>query len=364
MPEICFSSHLCEVSDIVGDDANLVNAFRRSNGLQENDRLTPCRAYTLNFDDPLAQALVQQFNSMPLKDREAVSWCAATFGDDTNGIAAFCETNLKKERLQETGGLVGAASAAAKARLNGFQSALLEYQEALLALQERKQITVKGVPITSFGAEKRVREAYQALEGKFEAELSLYVNRPDRAKNKSNALTNADRGLLLANRSAGGKADHRLFVADTVQAGKIRWFGGFLRGVGQGAMLLDAFLRYSDVKTAHSNGRDWVRESVKQTAGFSFAAVFGGAAGNFVIKQGTATGGYLLTRVGSRVGGQLAIRAGMIGATGLIGAGPVGWAILGVVVCAGLYAGLTIGERADKIGQKSAGMIYDWAWAK
>jgi len=293
-----------------------------------------------------------------------VSWCAGAFGEDIHGIAAFCETNLKKETLENIGGLVGTTSAAARARLNGFQRALLEYQEALLALQKRTQMTVKGVPITSFGAEKRVREAYQALEGKFAAEFSLYVDRLDRSKNKGTALSNSDRGILLANRSAGGRADHRLFVADAVQAGRIRWFAGFFRGLGRGAVVLDAFLRYSDIKTVHANGHDWIRESVKQTTGFSFAAVFGGAAGNFAIKQGTAVGGHLLTQVGSRLGGQLAIRAGAVGVAGLASAGPVGWAILGVVVCVGLYVGLSTAGQADKIGQKTAGIIYEWAWAK
>lgn len=358
MPEICFSSRVCKASEVVGNEPQLIEVFRRANGLQPDDLLAPCRAYTLDVDDPIARILVGQFNAMPQQDRKLISWCAATFGEDVYGIASFCQANLSKEAVNHVGGIVGGASAAAKARLSGFQRALLEYQEALLDLQQRKQISVKGAPITAFGAERRVREAYLALEGRFAAELSLYVSHSNHAKNKGTALSNANRGILLANRSAGGKADSRLFVSDSIEAGRIRWFARFFKELGRGATVLDGFLRYGEVRTVHANGHDWVRESVKQTAGMGFAMVAGGAAGDAVISHGNRLGGRLLISAGQRFGGQLAIRAGIATSAGLVSAGPVGWAVLGVVVLAGVFVGMKVGSSADDFGQAAVDKLY------
>ncbi|UDL06129.1 hypothetical protein [Marinobacter sp. CA1] len=358
MPEICFSSRQCEVSDVVGNDVNLIENFRRLNGLQANSLISPCQAYSTDYEDPLAAVLVGQLNSMGFQDRKVLAWCAANFGDDVHGVAAFCKENLNKDTLKQIAGLMGASSGAAKARLNGFQEALLEYQEALLALQQRKQITVKGVSVTSFVAENRVRDAYRALESEFASELSVYVAAGSRGKNKGTALSNADRGVLLARRSESGKADHRLFVADSIQGGNLRWFAGFFRSVGYGATLLDAFLRYSEVRTVQTNGEDWVKESVKQTVGMGMGMVAGGAAGEAIVSHGSRLGGQLLVTAGRRYGGQLAIRAGVAATAGLISAGPVGWAILGVVVFTGVYVGLLVGSGSDSVGQAAVDKLY------
>src|SRR5690554_2087826 len=110
-----------------------------------------------------------------------------------------------------------------------------------------------------------------------------------------------------------------------------------LNNTGRLAIAVDAGFRANKVHTTYESGGDWMRESAVLMTGFGAGAAAGGLAGKYTIVGGTA----------------LAAKAG------LLVAGPVGWAVLGVVVAAGLIAGFTAGHYLDQGGQFAASTIWD-----
>ncbi|PCM44902.1 hypothetical protein [Marinobacter sp. ANT_B65] len=110
-----------------------------------------------------------------------------------------------------------------------------------------------------------------------------------------------------------------------------------LNNTGRLAIAFDAGFRANKVHTTYECGGDWMRESAVLMTGFGTAGVVGGLTGKYAVIGGTA----------------LAAQAG------LIVAGPVGWAVLGVVVTVGVLAGLGAGLYADQKGQNFASMLWD-----
>lgn len=139
MAEIHFASQLRDVGSLIPNTSHSIDQFLHINGLQDNDKLAPFRAYTLDSDDLNAAATVRILNSLPLEDRVRLSQLCAKFGDETNAIAQFCVDNFNREALEGVNGLVGAGTTAAMARLSSFQKALVDFQEKLLRMQSRKK---------------------------------------------------------------------------------------------------------------------------------------------------------------------------------------------------------------------------------
>jgi hypothetical protein len=262
---------------------------------------------------------------------------AEAMGEDAHILKVFFETHLPPEKIQEINGLVGAGATAAFARLNGFQQALVKYQEALLNLTRAHKSGGPGVGARRIQAENMARSAYQTLQKAYQAELNRISPEALRGKNRGNALSNADRGILLASRSSSARPDARLFVADAADAGRMGSLSRILNNTGRLAIVADAGLRANKIHTAYENGGDWLRESSVQMTGFGFAGAAGGLAGKYTILGGTA----------------LAAKAG------LLVAGPVGWAVLGVVVAVGVLAGVGAGSIADKRGRNIAAGTWD-----
>ncbi|MFC4257405.1 hypothetical protein ACFOZ5_00005 [Marinobacter lacisalsi] len=359
MAEIFFSSQLREIEEIVANTGYSSDTFRRVNGLQDNDKLAPFRAYTLDLDDQNAGAIVRHLNSIPQAERVRLSAWSAKFGNETNAIAEFCADNFDRETLESVNGLVGAGTSAAMARLSSFQKALIDFQEKLLRMQSRKKATSIGGPVSYYLAKQEVEEASRNLQKQFRAELGYYVNRNEWQKNRGTALSGEKRAITLANRRLHGNPDPRLFVADQVQAGRLNTFVKFIRGLGYTAIFSDIFIRSGKVRTAQVNGEDWLKESVKQVTGFGVGGALGGYAGDLTITAGTRLGGQAMAVMGKRLGGQLAIRAGLAATVGLSAAGPVGWVILGTVMAAGFYVGYQASQGGDHVGKSLASLIWD-----
>ena len=359
MAEVYFTSQLRDIVSLTSYIPHSIDHFRRVNGLQDNDKLAPFRAYTLDLDDLNAAATVRKLNSLSVEDRAQLSTLCTKFGDDTSAIADFCVDNFNRETLEGVNGLVGAGSAAAMTRLSSFQKALVDFQEKLLRMQSRKKATSIGGPVSYYLAKQEVEAASRNLREQFRAELGRYVKKNEWNKNRGSALSSEKRAVTLANRKLHGNPDPRLYVADQVQAGRLGTFARFLRGLGYAAIFSDIFIRSGKVRTAQVNGEDWLKESVKQVTGFGFGGAIGGYAGDLTITAGTRLGGQAMATMGRRLGGQFAIRGGLAATAGLAAAGPVGWVILGTVVAAGFYVGYQASQGGDQVGKSLASFIWD-----
>ncbi|MBU2873555.1 hypothetical protein [Marinobacter salexigens] len=337
MPDIFFAQKPTSASALVGDDPATLQAFLRSNGLTEREMIQPGRAYSLENDDVFTLSTLRRLNSLPMPERMCLARSAETMGEEAHILKVFFETHLSPEKIQEINGLVGAGATAAFARLNGFQQALVKYQEALLNLTRAHKSGGTGVGARRIQAENMARSAYQTLQKAYQTELNRISPEALRGKNRGNALSNADRGILLASRSSSARPDARLFVADATDAGRMGSLSRILNNTGRLAIVADAGLRANKIHATYENGGDWLRESSVQMTGFGFAGAAGGLTGKYTILAGTA----------------LAAKAG------LLVAGPVGWAVLGVIVTVGVFAGLGAGSIADKRGRNIAAGIWD-----
>lgn len=337
MPDIFFAQRLTSASALVGDDPATLEAFLRSNGLTERETIQPGRAYSLATDDIFTLSTLRRLNSLPMPERMCLARSAEAMGEEAHILKVFFETHLSPEKIQEINGLVGAGATAAFARLNGFQQALVKYQEALLNLTRAHKSGGSGLGARRIQAENVARSAYQTLQKAYQTELNRISPEALRGKNRGNALSNADRGILLASRSSSARPDARLFVADATDAGRMGSLSRILNNTGRLAIVADAGLRANKIHVTYENGGDWLRESSVQMTGFGTAGVVGGLTGKYAVIGGTA----------------LAAKAG------LIVAGPVGWAVLGVVVTVGVLAGLGAGLYADQKGQNFASMLWD-----
>ncbi|XOZ32490.1 hypothetical protein ACMDCT_09750 [Halomonadaceae bacterium KBTZ08] len=180
------------------------------------------------------------------------------------------------------------------------------YQKKLIELQESyRRHSGPGRGYYLEKVRRQIREAYQKLEARYRSELNRFAPEALRARNKGSALSNAARGIRLAERSASpAKADPRLNVA------------------------VDGAFRVGKVKATYDAGGNWLKESSRQMVGFGV----GGAAG---IAAGKAA-----------VMGETALAASM----GLMAAGPVGLAVVGVIIVTGALVGLGVGYYFDHMG--------------
>ena len=175
MPSVDFARDPFEARHLMGDDREAFKAFWRSNSAGNLRVVHRNTAYCINADGP----------------------------------------SRAKRRPEDRG-------TAVDTRLTGFQQALHRYQAALVELREfeargaHRHTQGRGVAHNRNQLEGAVREAYQDPDQRFRAETDRAVPHANRYKNRGNALSNAERGLTLAHRSAGRKADPRLFVADSI----------------------------------------------------------------------------------------------------------------------------------------------------
>ncbi|MFE8073484.1 hypothetical protein QQM79_20700 [Marinobacteraceae bacterium S3BR75-40.1] len=342
MPEVLFAGQPTNTRPF-WENAESLNQqrFCDANGLGWHDHISKNRAYSLDVEAHVTRDIIARLNAQSQAERRALARLADEMGEDIHTLAAFAEKYWNRENLQKLAGAVNAGSTAAVARLDGFEKAVVEYQKALLELRHLNQT---GDSRPAFGAKRRegelkVRQTYKALQDRFAAELSRFSPEAQRAKNTGTALSNADRGILLAERRLNSpKTDPRIKVADQLQAKRLTLLSNFVNRLGQGMVVLDAAARVDIVQQVHQEGGNWMRESSIQMTGFGLGGAVGTTVGRATVAGGTA----------------LAAQAG------LIVAGPVGWAVLGGIVLVGIAAGFATGYFMDQAGQAGAATIWDF----
>ncbi|WP_404362302.1 hypothetical protein [Marinobacter sp.] len=337
MPEVYFAQKPTAITDLIGHDSSAFEAFLKTNGLSARETIQPGRAYSLEQQDAFTLPALRHLNSLPVQDRMCIARSAESMGNEAHVLRAFYEENLTPEKMAMVNGLVGAGATAAFTRLSGFQKTLVKYQEAILNLVKLQKAKGPGIGTRRLQAETMVRNAYRTLREAYQTELNRLSPESFRNKNRGNALSNADRAITLATRNAGRKPDPRLYVADSADAGRVGSLGRFLNNTGRVAIAVDAGFRVNNIHSTYQDGGDWLRESSLQMAGFGLGGAAGGLTGKYTVIGGTA----------------LAAKAG------LLVAGPVGWAVLGVIVGAGLLAGLTAGRYIDGGAQTATAWIWD-----
>src|SRR5690606_15373044 len=265
---------------------------------------------------PESKIITQTLGNLPEVSRNNLMCTIDTFGDLTPTLAAFYDKHLAFFNLQNSAAMVGAAATAGEARLNGFQTALKNYQDALQALHNHKSVG-RGPAATNAALKGRVRSAYADLQLKYHAELNKLADPANLGKNRGNALSGADRGITLAQRRGRG-----INVASTTQALQISRMSSGIAYTGKGLIALDAGIRINGVHNTYKQSGNWKREAVVQSAGFV---------------AGTAAGLYIGSQV---VAGLTAIGLALT---------PVGWVVL---IGAGLAAGFGAAYLADNGLQK------------
>jgi hypothetical protein len=340
MPEVRFARSTRRPSDIVGDDPRTIDQFCAANGLGRNALLAEGRAYSLDVGESNTQTIVRRLNHLTPEERRSAASAAASMGEGVHEVAAFFEANFSRGGMEAINTVVGSAAGAGEARLNGFQKAVANYQKRLMELQasyHRNTGPGRGAYLAKI--RQQARTAYQELQTQYRAELNRFAPEAVRAKNKGNALSNATRGIRLAERSASpAMADPRLNVADTVQADRMGKLSRGFNYLGRAAVAVDGALRIGKVKATYDEGGDWLKEGSRQMVGFGA----GGAAGGFAAKVTVGVG--------------TSMAAGM----GLLVTGPIGWAALGVVLASSAIVGIGVGYYVDQIGKDLADFLWEW----
>lgn len=337
MPEIVFARYMTSPTQLLDDDPAAHALFCRTNSLGQHDILPATCAYSLDHEHAATRHVIRQLNAQNSAERCTLTKLVDATGEELHALAAFASRYWTRENLQKMDGFVGAGATAASTRLDAFEKAVVNYQNAMLDL---RRLTKPGA---GYGAQRQqaeaaVRKAYQMLRQRFAIELKHFSSEAHRARNTGTAFSNADRGILLARRRPQSpKTDLRIKVADQFQASRLASLSQFVNRLGKGMVALDAAARVDKVYEVHKEGGNWMRESSVQMTGFGLGGAAGGIVGTQVVSGGMV----------------LAAEAG------LLAAGPVGWAVLGGILLVGLAAGFTAGSLADKGGQLVAASVWD-----
>lgn len=340
MTEIAFTQRTAPTSALLLG-SQTAEDFCRANHLQDNAVLGAYKAYTNQPATLAGFSALNHLNSLPKDDRQAVVRLATIAKDESTALAKFIDRYFSEDNINKMNSAVGAASTAAVARFDAFERKIIDYQTALKELWQlsRKNRNGRGPAAVKAKARSKVKRAYAALQKAYAIELNRYSPVAWRSKNKGYALSNAKRGITLATRRPNSpKMDQRIQVANRVEAGWLSNSAKTLRVLGNSALVLDAGLRAKQVSDIHDAGGDWMRESARQLTGFGAGAAAGIYLGSATISIGTT----------------------LAASSGLLLSGPIGWAVLGVVIGAGLIVGFSSGSAFDKIGQ----FIVDKIWER
>lgn len=345
MPEILFSRRRTTPAGLAGNDPQAVDAFCSVNGFGKNDTILPGHAYSYDSQNFHTRSILRKINSLPLYERVGLAANIDEMGDETHILVEFIYEHFTPEQLKKINSLVGASATAIKeARLTGLQQAMLHYENTLLELRKMKRSGQgPGIGARRVRMQTQAHSAFNVLKQAYSRELNRLSPLAYRNKNRGNALSNANRGILLAERNVTAKPDPRINVSNSVQAVKLSGIAKFSNNAGRGAVLIDGALRTNDVLNVHSEGGDWIRQASVQMTGMGLGVAAGSRVG-----QGTVA---LLSKK--------AVSAGYMKA-GLVAVGPKGWLVLGVIVGTGLLVGLTVGKGVDEIGKNSA----SWLWER
>lgn len=324
MPEIFFPSPTLSTQQLFGKDTPTIAGLARNNALA-------CNEFTANMPycladkgaHPESRMITLTLSSLPEAPRNHLMCTIDTFGDFTPTLAAFYDKHLAFLNLQNTGSLLGAGATASEVRLTGFQKALINYQNALMALHKHKGVG-RGPSATRADLKSKARLAYNELQTRYHAELNKLASPNSLGKNRGNALSGADRGITLAQRRGRG-----INVANNAQATQIATLAKGISYAGKGMVALDAGIRVNHVHNTYQQGGNWQREAAIQATGFGL----GGIAG-IKVTGAVITG---LTTIG-------------------LGLTPIGWVVL---IGVGVTAGFTAAYAADTWGKNFTANLWD-----
>ena len=342
MPQICLARQTTPFNQFLFSDDDALNGFYRVNNLPPKSPIICSKAYSLDTDSSQTSSIINCFNNLPKVERDTLTNVVDTLGDEALTLAAFADRYFSQDNLNSLNSAIGAASTAATQRFNGFEKAINRYQEALHKLWQlsRNNRHGRGPAAAVSKARIEVKNAYAALQQTFGQELSRYAPAYLRAKNRGDALSNANRGITLATRKPNSpKKDPRINVQNRIQASQLANLSKLINILGNAAILADAGFRIKTVVDTREEGGDWLRESSRQMAGFGAGGALGIYAGTAAVTTGTTL-------------------ASSAGAAGLVAAGPIGWALLGAIVLVGLGVGLGFGLAGDFAGKQIADSIW------
>lgn len=324
MPEVFFPSQTLNPTELFGSGHPILAKLPHQNALNcnaLNANMPYCLAQT--YAHPESKTITQTLAAMPEKPKQNLMCTIDHVGNFTTTLAAFYDEHLAFFNLSSTTGIVGAGTTASETRLSGFQKALVDYQNTLVALNKEKGIG-RGPSTARSHLKAKVRVAYDKLQLRYQAELNKLATPGSLGKNRGNALSSADRGIALAQRRG-----RRINVANTKQAIQLAQLSKGISYAGKGLVVLDAGIRANGVYSTYKTGGDWQREAAIQTTAYGAAGAAGLGAGQAVV--------YGLTAIG-------------------LGLTPVGWVVM---IGIGITAGFGLAYLADEQAKTFAGRVWD-----
>src|SRR5690606_26122469 len=128
MPQIFFPSQTLSVYEIFDKGHPALANLPRNNSFS-CDALTANMPYCLDANaHPESKIITQTLCNLPEVSRNNLMCTIDTFGDLMTTLAAFYDMLLAFFNLQISSAMVFAVATAGEARLNGFQTALKNYQ--------------------------------------------------------------------------------------------------------------------------------------------------------------------------------------------------------------------------------------------
>ncbi|WP_439134485.1 hypothetical protein [Pseudomaricurvus sp.] len=334
MPDLFFPTTSTRPAHLCDSKPETLQQFLACNPQvkDQNQWLSPHVAYDMSGTaTPSTGAILREMNQLPIHQRANLSACVADFGDETSVLAKFYDQHLAGLDLtttaQNSNGLAGMGMTALGARTDSFHTAVLQYQQALVQLNDYHRVG-RVAAQRKLELRNKVIAAYERLNQYYQQELRRIVPADRFTKNKGSALSNAERGITLAERPRG----RGIHVATALEGQQISRFAKGIRYAGRGAIALDAGFRINTVHNTYVNGGDWQREVAVQSGGMTASALTGWLTGRAAF--------FALSRIA-------------------LMATPWGWAFL---IGSSIVTGAVLAYQADQNVQSRVGNLWDKAF--
>jgi hypothetical protein len=285
-------------------------------------------AYCLALEPgPQDLAITSMLNNLPERSRHNLGCCIDQHGNDTVRLALFIEwvqSQLNADNASNTNSTAGIGATILGARSDSFMTALRQYQDALIKLNEYSRVG-RGPAATRAKLKQSVKNAYERLNKYFQQEIQRLAPVRDFGRNKGTAITGADRGITLAERHKG----RGIRIADMHEGRAVSRLSQSMTYAGRGFVAVDLGFRGNKIYRTYEDGGKWERELAVQTGGLA------GATGT-----GLMTGRVVATTM-ARVA---------------LAATPLGWAFL---IGSSIVIGAVAAYQMDQQGQSLTGIVYD-----
>ncbi|ENK2108849.1 hypothetical protein AB3A40_002785 [Vibrio alginolyticus] len=344
--DLCFSTHSKITLPIDTNDEDRYLQFRKDNPHIFGSFIPAGTPFILNEGSviniaklrserpDIACALDTVKNWSQETKRNVANLTSEFGGENLQAVALLYEKEIKPflDATNHTMGgkideytAVGAAATAVnekQVRLSNFGKALLKYQNALLDVRTASRNGAQKKELVKLGY--RVKEAHNSLNAKFTKELTHYAGRVK--SSRGNIWSNPNRA---ANIARSGRDITKLHLTSIANIRSIRFLEQSSSIVGKKIIMIDAGVRFNNVRNAKNNGEDWQKRAAMEVAGFGASNAAGVWTTSKVIASGMG----------------IALAAGPFGVVVLIGVG------LGV--------GYAAAKMADSAGQNLAKGAYE-----